>query len=72
MSSNNAEGLWALVLGRYASALHIVEHVEESSLVRRAAMEVSFLEGMATDHFGLAEAFATIKEHVKDRGDFPP
>lgn len=72
MTANNAEGLWALVVGKYAGNCHIIRHVELPSMVRHAELENSIIEGWAVDHFGLHEALEKVRAYVERKADFPP
>lgn len=75
MTSNKAEGLWALVMGRYAGNLHLIRHADDglaTSMKHRAELENTIIEGWALDHFGLAEALQQLRDFVERAADFPP
>lgn len=70
--TNKESGLWQLLICKYAGNRHIIEHVNVPSLVRRAEMENSFIEGLALDHFPLQESLERVREYAARVTDFPP
>lgn len=70
-----ADGLWSLILARYAGNLHVIEHADAAqvaSMVFRAQQENAIFEGLAVDCFPLEEALANVREFVENRSNFPP
>ncbi len=72
MTYTQEQGLWNLMLQRYAGNCHILRNCDHGSLKHRAQLENDVIESFALDHFGLQEALERVRDFVDRRSDFPP